>query len=433
MFADEVVDDFFGVGDAFDAGHDFPDFFEVGFGGVGDGDFVADAAEEGFINEVFGVEVGGEDDELVEGDFDFDAGVEGEEVDAFFEGDDPAVEEFFGVHALAAEVIDHEGAAVGFHLERGFVVAGFGVPDEVEGGHGEFAADDDDGAFDEDPALVVFLFEANVFTGGDGAVVEFVVEADDGAVDLDAVGDEDVAAEGLDDAFGDGGFAVAGGSVEEDGLAGVGGGADLGEDGFVEDEAFEGGGEAFLVDLDVADGLGTDGADVAGEGDGSGTDVGGLFDEELGAFASGAGDGVEVGNGLEVTAGDFDEAGFAEHVEDWLDHVEKREANFGGDVAGDHGITCGEEFEDESFDDQGVNVKVMVAGGLWYGEEGSSGEDVGFHEGGGYLGVGVEGSGSFFSEAGEGVGATWLSCDGHTFVAKWWEVCGVDYGVDPFP
>ncbi len=50
----------------------------------------------------------------------------------------------------------------------------------------------------------------------DGPVLEGVVELDDVPVDLDGVRDAECTAQDAEDAFGDGGLAVAGGAVHED-------------------------------------------------------------------------------------------------------------------------------------------------------------------------------------------------------------------------
>ena len=62
-------------------------------GGRADFDFVGKAAQEGRVHQVFGLEVGGEDDQFLEGNEEAFAGMEVEVVDAVFQGDDPAVEQ----------------------------------------------------------------------------------------------------------------------------------------------------------------------------------------------------------------------------------------------------------------------------------------------------------------------------------------------------
>jgi hypothetical protein len=44
---------------------------------------------------------------------------QGEKIDAAIEGNDPAIEQFVGAQALAAEIVDDEHAVVGLHLRRG--------------------------------------------------------------------------------------------------------------------------------------------------------------------------------------------------------------------------------------------------------------------------------------------------------------------------
>ena len=104
-----------------------------------------------------GIEVGGEDQQLLKRHLDLFAGVQGQIIDAAFEGDDPAIEQIVGIDPLAAEVVDDQGAAVGFHLKRRFVEARGLTVDQVHGLNRHFAADDDDRPLDPDPALVVAL------------------------------------------------------------------------------------------------------------------------------------------------------------------------------------------------------------------------------------------------------------------------------------
>ena len=94
----------------------FEDLLEFGFCGMFNLYLVADAAQEGFVNQALGVEVGGENNQLVEGDFELHAGVHGHEIDLPVEVDDPAVQEALWVHLLAAEVIDDKETVVGLHL-----------------------------------------------------------------------------------------------------------------------------------------------------------------------------------------------------------------------------------------------------------------------------------------------------------------------------
>src|SRR5437867_5757731 len=97
-----------------------------------DADLVADAAEEGLVDQVRRVEVRREDDQHVKGDLDLLAGVQREVVNALFKRDDPAVEQVLRRDALPAEVVDHEDAAIRLHLEGRLVELRGLVVDEVE-------------------------------------------------------------------------------------------------------------------------------------------------------------------------------------------------------------------------------------------------------------------------------------------------------------
>src|SRR4030095_3032093 len=85
---------------------------------------VVNAAEERFVDELRGSDVGREHDQQQERQLEFLAVVEREEVDATLERDDPAVEQIARRAALTAEVVDDEHAAVGHRLNGSGVEAG---------------------------------------------------------------------------------------------------------------------------------------------------------------------------------------------------------------------------------------------------------------------------------------------------------------------
>src|SRR5678815_5850939 len=60
-----------------------------------------------------------------------------------------------GIDTLTAEVVDDQGAAIGFHLERRFIEAHGWAIDQIHGFDGHLTANDDDGTLDSNPALVV--------------------------------------------------------------------------------------------------------------------------------------------------------------------------------------------------------------------------------------------------------------------------------------
>ena len=71
-----------------------------------DGETVAEPAEEGLLGEVGGVQVAGEDQQLLEWDLDLLAGMQRQIIDVIFQRDDPAVEEVVGLGLLMFEIID---------------------------------------------------------------------------------------------------------------------------------------------------------------------------------------------------------------------------------------------------------------------------------------------------------------------------------------
>ena len=115
---------------------------------------MAQAAQECLIHQVLRGQVGRENHQHVEGDFDLAPGVQGEIIDAVFEGHNPAVEQVARADHLAAKVVDQQNAAVGFDLEGRFVIFQGVVEDQVQAGQGQLAAGDDKGPADAHPARV---------------------------------------------------------------------------------------------------------------------------------------------------------------------------------------------------------------------------------------------------------------------------------------
>ena len=123
-------------------------------GRVADLDLVAQAAQEGFVHQVLRRQVGGENHQHVEGDFELASRVQGHVIHAVFERDDPAVEQVARAHLLAAKIVNQQDAAIGLDLERGFVKFMRVVEDQVEACEGQLAADHDERTADLDPARV---------------------------------------------------------------------------------------------------------------------------------------------------------------------------------------------------------------------------------------------------------------------------------------
>ena len=226
------------------------------------------------------VEVRRENQNLVERHFDFRAGDRRQVIVLFLERHDPAVEQIHRSHLLAAEVVDHEDAAVRLHLQRGFVVFADRVVCKVQHRQREFAADDDRGPLDLDvppvefvrlfqqPAVRVFL----IFLANDG-VQNRVEHADDLPVRFDGVRHVNRIAHQSRDPLGHARFAVAGVTEEEDRLRGVDRRADLVERFIADDEVFKGLANTPPRDDDFLYGLREHGFDVIGERYGQRADV----------------------------------------------------------------------------------------------------------------------------------------------------------------
>ena len=71
-----------------------------------------------------------------------------------FQGQNPAVQQIVDLHPLAAEVVDHQRAAIALHLQRRLADAGRRVQRHLERVQGQFAADDQRRPADADPTLV---------------------------------------------------------------------------------------------------------------------------------------------------------------------------------------------------------------------------------------------------------------------------------------
>ena len=98
-----------------------------------------------------GIHVGGEDHQHLEGDLDLHPTGEGKEVNAAIQRHDPAVQQFFGTDALAAEIVDDEDAVVGLELHGADIEAADRVELQVEHLDGQLSADLDGGAVAADP------------------------------------------------------------------------------------------------------------------------------------------------------------------------------------------------------------------------------------------------------------------------------------------
>ncbi len=206
---------------------------------------------------------------------------------------DPAVQQFGRRATLATEVVHDQDAAIGFQLHRRLVEpAVFRAGHEIEIFDGEFAADHDQGRADLHPALIV------VIGGGlQTFVVVMVEDLDDLAIHLDGVGDPEMAGDGADQGVGDGGFAVTGGTAEEQTATGTGDQAEGLLGGVGEHQVFHGIVESVLVDQGAAANLLAEHVRVAGERDRGGADI------TVGAADAGHGIPATVKHGVAVVVG----------------------------------------------------------------------------------------------------------------------------------
>ncbi|MCH8889468.1 MAG: hypothetical protein IH827_00070 [Myxococcales bacterium] len=107
-----------------------------------------------FVHQITRFQVRGEDDELIERNFNLLAVGQVQVVAPFFQGHDPAVQQFVGAHALTAEVVDHQRAAIALQLQRRFTDFRLRVLHDFQLFHRQFTARNDGGPNDLHPALV---------------------------------------------------------------------------------------------------------------------------------------------------------------------------------------------------------------------------------------------------------------------------------------
>ena len=307
------------------------------------------------------------------GDLDLLARGKGEEVVAAFEGNDPTVEEFGRFDALSAKVVDEEATAVALHLQRGLADVAVGIVAYFEVVHGEFAANDDGGAADFDPAAVVVAGDEVGLAVVGGLVVGGVVDFDHLSVFDDGMGDPDFLTEAHGDATGEGGLAVPRSAVEEEAGSGIDGGAHTFEEGRVDGDVLEGLSELIAFGRLSPNGLGFDGDDVVGKGNGCGSRVGAGGECCLGALLSLLGEDVDVVV-ERCGAGVDDELACTEGMEELFEDAEG-ETNVFGDTTAARGADDGHVFEDKRLDEGDGQSGVFEFRG-WRGREGLVGEDL---------------------------------------------------------
>ena len=151
---DQIVDRLAAIGHAQLRAHHLEQPAELVLARVDDLDLVGNAPQERLVDQFARLEVRREDHQLVEGHLDLLAVGQVEEVVAFLQRHDPAVQQLVDPHPLAAEVVDHQRAAVALQLQRRLADAGRGVDRHFQLRHGQLAAGDDRRPADADPALV---------------------------------------------------------------------------------------------------------------------------------------------------------------------------------------------------------------------------------------------------------------------------------------
>src|SRR5262245_47205813 len=219
---------------------------------IDDRDLVGDAAQECLVGQRRRREVRREDGQHVERHLNLLPGVQREIVDAALERHDPSVEQILRAHALAAEVVDQEHAAVRLQLDRRFVELRERVEGEVEHVERQLAADDDDRTLDADPPAVARRGgkqTRHLDVQLERLVVDWIAHRHHVPVDVDRMRDVHVAAERAAHAFRQHRLAVSGRSVEKHALAHVHGRAELLEDVVADDQMLEALREAVTLDV----------------------------------------------------------------------------------------------------------------------------------------------------------------------------------------
>src|SRR5437763_9121683 len=140
---------------------------------------VVDASQEGFVRQIVGVKVRGEDNQHFKWNLKLHAILQGKIIDAPVERNDPAVEQIARRNELAAEVIDEEDAVVRLHLQWGGVDARGFVQAQFQHRGNQLAPHHDVRALAEDPARVDFGV-----VGFDGLMYYGVEQSDHLGVDF---------------------------------------------------------------------------------------------------------------------------------------------------------------------------------------------------------------------------------------------------------
>ena len=181
-------------------------------------DLVADATEEGLVDERAGLQVGAEHDHRLEGRANRHARARQRQViDAPLQRDDQAIQKGPGRRVLPAEVIEQEDATVRLQMDGRLVITHQRIEGGRELGRGQLATSLDEGPFDEHPPGVEIHGQLPL----DALVVQRIVDPHHLALDVDGVGDVDRFTQQLGAGLGDRRLAVPRGAIEEERGTGV--------------------------------------------------------------------------------------------------------------------------------------------------------------------------------------------------------------------
>src|SRR5215207_754380 len=130
------------------------DLRELGDGWAFRKHLVVDASKECCGDEVRGFDIGCEDDQYHEWEFEFLPRLQGQEVDSTFKRNDPPVEQIARRDLLPAEVVDDQHAAVGDGLDRSSIETGVRTVTEFERFKRQLAPDHYHRSPAQNPALI---------------------------------------------------------------------------------------------------------------------------------------------------------------------------------------------------------------------------------------------------------------------------------------
>ena len=132
----------------------FQEFPKIAFRRVAHVDFVGNSSQKRLVDQFLRLEISGKHNQLIHRKLESAAVVELENIVAFLQGYNPAVENIGGCYSLPPKVVDDQCAAVAFQLDGRFADAGRGVRVNLEVVEREFAARNDCWALNSDLTFV---------------------------------------------------------------------------------------------------------------------------------------------------------------------------------------------------------------------------------------------------------------------------------------